>query len=214
MSNYLFKGHRIMGYGAHSKVRQAPLACWVVSLTCSGRFFFAKKFEHILQNVAKNEAEKVAEEVAEGRRPWHHRIFAFFQGRHISVIDEENAGEDLKRKESAGGSRKLRPDMIRRMDDAPKLVNPSGWVSEGPQTATRITLPTPQIIERSSFPDISRTKAPPSPKLPVRRSLSLEERYVAFPFSNGKPDSWTQHAATPPFIRPRPSIQAIIPKSK
>lgn len=25
---------------------------------------------------------------------------------------------------------RVRPDMIRRMDDAPKLINPSGWISE------------------------------------------------------------------------------------
>lgn len=28
-------------------------------------------------------------------------------------------------------NRRLRPDMIRRIDDKPKLINPSGWISEG-----------------------------------------------------------------------------------
>ncbi|KAI0000966.1 cation transport protein-domain-containing protein [Russula vinacea] len=34
--------------------------------------------------------------------------------------------------------RRLRPDMIRRVDDAPKLVNPSGWISEGQAGPTNV----------------------------------------------------------------------------
>jgi hypothetical protein len=34
--------------------------------------------------------------------------------------------------------RRLRPDMIRRVNDAPKLVDPSGWISEGQAGPTNV----------------------------------------------------------------------------
>ncbi|KAH9485514.1 Low-affinity potassium transport protein [Psilocybe cubensis] len=94
------------------------------------RYFFAKKFEGILEAVAAQKATRLVETARKQHRPWPHRFIAFLQGRHISVEDEDQVEEGAK-KGDGNAIRKLRPDMIRRMDDAPKLVNPSGWVSEG-----------------------------------------------------------------------------------
>uniref|UniRef100_A0A8H7Y882 Potassium transport protein n=1 Tax=Psilocybe cubensis TaxID=181762 RepID=A0A8H7Y882_PSICU len=104
------------------------IVSWVI--VYMRRYFFAKKFEGILEAVAAQKATRLVETARKQHRPWPHRFIAFLQGRHISVEDEDQVEEGAK-KGDGNAIRKLRPDMIRRMDDAPKLVNPSGWVSEG-----------------------------------------------------------------------------------
>lgn len=94
------------------------------------RYFFAKKFEGILEAAAAKKAAQIIDIAKKQHKPWPHRFIAFFTGRHLSVEDEDQVEEEAKKGDGTA-IRKLRPDMIRRMDDAPKLVNPSGWVSEG-----------------------------------------------------------------------------------
>ncbi|KAG6895622.1 hypothetical protein C0992_000312 [Termitomyces sp. T32_za158] len=81
--------------------------------------YFAIKFDHVL----KANAEKYAEELARnGRRSsWSHRVSTLISKKRVDVAGME------KEEKKKGIIRKLRPDMIRRMDDAPKLVNPSGY---------------------------------------------------------------------------------------
>ncbi|KAF8967965.1 cation transport protein-domain-containing protein [Flammula alnicola] len=102
------------------------IVSWVIVYT--RRHFFARKFEVILEKVAKKKAARVISRAAKENKPWPHRFVAYMSGRHLSVIDEESADQEAKKE---GALRKLRPDMIRRMDDAPKRIDPSGWVSEG-----------------------------------------------------------------------------------
>lgn len=67
--------------------------------------------------------------------------------------------------------RRLRPDMIRRIDDAPRLVNPSGWISEGRAGPTDDVRPTNQSDNR----EMSLSTALHDPQLPLtqeRRSTS------------------------------------------
>lgn len=92
----------------------------------------------LASEVAQKAADLVREDV-EQRRPWPHRMAAFFRpGRGLSVVAEESSeGSKSDRNAKRGIIRKLRPDMIRRMDDAPKLVNPSGWVTEGKAPSLR-----------------------------------------------------------------------------
>jgi hypothetical protein len=66
--------------------------------------------------------------------PW--RFFSLFKvpTDPLAVVDGEESPETPKKqswKDRGDNQRKVRTDMIRRMDDAPKLVNPSGWISEG-----------------------------------------------------------------------------------
>ncbi|KAI0317188.1 cation transport protein-domain-containing protein [Amylostereum chailletii] len=95
---------------------------------------------------------------------WRARLFSLFRrGSRLSTIAEVNedalstpakGGSWKERKNSGHDSRKLRTDMIRRMDDAPKLVNPSGWISEGrSDPATKnVTIITPEKAAYTSPP--------------------------------------------------------------
>ena len=58
--------------------------------------------------------------------------------------------------------RKLRPDMIRRIDDAPRLVNPSGWISEGEARPTNVC-----SMNQSENRELSPSTASHDPQLPL-----------------------------------------------
>lgn len=84
----------------------------------------------MLETAATKKAANIIREDIEERKPWPHRFIAFFSGKKLKVVDKEKDVKEAKKGQKSA-LRKLRPDMIRRMDDAPKLLNPSGWVSEG-----------------------------------------------------------------------------------
>ncbi|KAF9268582.1 TrkH-domain-containing protein [Marasmius fiardii PR-910] len=101
------------------------------------RYYFEKKFEHIIAASTSRIAVPITDH-DHHRSIWSSQITALFKsGRQKSSTTNENTVHSEKHeKERHGGSsngmaHRLRPDMIRRMDDAPKLVNPSGWISEG-----------------------------------------------------------------------------------
>lgn len=99
----------------------------------SHRYYFARKFEHILVSEVAQKAANILREDKERQEPWPHRMLARLRpGRGLSVVAEESSEGSTPDQRSTGNGiiRKLRPDMIRRMDDAPKPVNPSGWVTE------------------------------------------------------------------------------------
>lgn len=103
------------------------------------RYYFAQKFQDILAASLERRMAKDVEQAVESRKPWPHRFLVFVSGRGMKVVPESDQSAPRKTRSGPGGVlQKLRPDMIRRMDDAPKLVNPSGWVSEGgpPPAAT------------------------------------------------------------------------------
>ena len=60
------------------------------------------------------------------RRRWWKTPISTLLHRSTTLQDESDSETDSSRK-----NRRVRPDMIRRIDDRPKLVNPSGWISEG-----------------------------------------------------------------------------------
>lgn len=101
------------------------------------RYYFAKKFEHIIE-AAKSKAVAIGD--AEKKTPpWTRRISALLSqdATVLSAVEErsrEGSLNDEKPKKKKSFMRKLRPDMIRRMDGPPQLVNPSGWISEGAHT--------------------------------------------------------------------------------
>jgi len=85
------------------------------------RYYFEKKFEHVIENSIKQALDEEQSGFA--------RTFTNLFKRKINVPSpSEDDAEEHSEKEK---KKKLRTDMIRRMDDAPKLVNPSGWISEG-----------------------------------------------------------------------------------
>lgn len=105
------------------------------------RHFFAKKFEFIMQHRMRQTETALLEADVEARgSSWRSRFGGLMRRRqkHASDAAEKSSdtssdtmnhkGRPMRRQSLI---KKLRTDMIRRMDDAPKLVNPSGWISEG-----------------------------------------------------------------------------------
>ncbi|KAK7472408.1 hypothetical protein VKT23_000522 [Stygiomarasmius scandens] len=85
------------------------------------KYYFEKKFEHVIENSIKQALDE--------EQNGFTRTFTNLFKRKINVPSpSEDDAEERSEKEK---KKKLRTDMIRRMDDAPKLVNPSGWISEG-----------------------------------------------------------------------------------
>ncbi|KAK7036416.1 hypothetical protein VNI00_011613 [Paramarasmius palmivorus] len=95
------------------------------------KYYFEKKFEHIIEAAAASES--VAVPYSEKNTHWARRLVSFLhRERGIPVTeDSDESDHDDKERANTGHTKRVRTDMIRRMDDAPKLVNPSGWISEG-----------------------------------------------------------------------------------
>lgn len=103
------------------------------------------------------------------RKPFSHRLAAIFsKNSKVEVVeqDKEFDGE----KQALGG--KLYTHMIRRVDDAPKLVNPSGWISETPREDQQKDVPVPSAY-RAPDVQIRSHEADARRKKCVFLSLSL-----------------------------------------
>ncbi|KAH7928677.1 TrkH-domain-containing protein [Leucogyrophana mollusca] len=114
-------------------------------------YYFAKKFDHIIEaEAARRVAIKMEQQLtrqsaassgAQGR--WSRRVTAIFRRRTgLSTVVEDTASDedrDSPRAKEKEVGKKLRTDMIRRMDAPPKLVNPSGWISEGGTVPMRMS---------------------------------------------------------------------------
>ena len=90
----------------------------------------------MLRNAVVDEAAETGVEL--------HRLGLHFRRRHGHPIVGESVTVHKKRTCLPLSPRKLRADMVRRLDDEPKPVNPSGWVAEegllGPQMSQQRTL--------------------------------------------------------------------------
>lgn len=126
------------------------------------REFFASKFRHIVQTeIASRVANRVHEPVEVSLVPWWRRAaHVLFRTKRAAVLEPAGGGTtsdtSVHEREKDRGrplSNKLRPDMIRRMNDAPKLVNPSGFISEGhsPHLPSATPPSTPLGQVRESF---------------------------------------------------------------
>ncbi|KAG1782036.1 cation transport protein-domain-containing protein [Suillus placidus] len=98
--------------------------------------YFAKTFDHIIGvEAARQAAIKVEQQLstASAGKPvgskggWSRHIFRRKTG--LSMVPEDSANGDT-RTTPKNSTKRLRPDMIRRMDGQPKLVNPSGRITE------------------------------------------------------------------------------------
>ncbi|KAJ4483156.1 cation transport protein-domain-containing protein [Lentinula lateritia] len=98
------------------------------------KYYFEKEFEHLIESVAASK-EVSAPNVSEERSAvvrWCRLFVSLLNSSKKERLPttRQDSTESLGEK-GRKTSKKLRTDMIRRMDDAPKLVNPSGWISEG-----------------------------------------------------------------------------------
>ncbi|KAI0090704.1 cation transport protein-domain-containing protein [Irpex rosettiformis] len=99
------------------------------------REIFASKFRYVLNaEIARRVEQKVHAPVEVIVLPWWKRAARVLTTRKLSTIEEvpSNAENTQAEHPSRGRSTapRVRLDMIRRMDDAPKLINPSGKISE------------------------------------------------------------------------------------
>ncbi|KAF9485986.1 TrkH-domain-containing protein [Pholiota conissans] len=157
------------------------IVSWVI--VYMRRRYFAQKFEAFLQASVEKKIKKDIEQapptVPLVQKPWHHRLVAFVTGSQIRVVDEgKSPARQSSPKGKGGVFRKLRPDMIRRMDDAPKLINPSGWVSEGqapsPPKTPSGPHPSPQPFTSDSSDASGGSSGSAYPEIPMQE-LSLPE---------------------------------------
>ncbi|EKM53378.1 uncharacterized protein PHACADRAFT_211077 [Phanerochaete carnosa HHB-10118-sp] len=105
------------------------------------REFFASKFRHVVETeLARRVANKVDAPVEIHLVPWWKRATRVLTGRNLSTIPEATSSTgsttrerelDKDKERNHAAVNRLRPEMIRRMNDAPKLINPSGYISEG-----------------------------------------------------------------------------------
>ena len=120
------------------------------------RHFLAKELRHRLTTRDKHIEEKRKANpqlnVHPRRRWWRNQISSLFH-RSTTLHDESDDETDSSKENHK--NRRVRPDMIRRIDDKPKLINPSGWISEGRMPTARENL-----MESESIRSKSSTKEP------------------------------------------------------
>ncbi len=131
--------------------RDQVVVSWVMVYV--RREIFADKFRHIVEaEMSRRVSEKVHAPVEVKVLPWWKkatriasRAFSKPQSRSSTVAEARHSTESSHERGRPLTSSRLRPEMIRRMDDAPKLVNPSGYISEGhsPNLSRQVTAHTP-----------------------------------------------------------------------
>ncbi len=123
-----------MDDGLYSKVRTSPSCYTLLAHPLNlHRSFFARKFQRIVEaELARNAAREMHRPVDVKIEPWWKKLWTILKWqrgtrlRSFSDISVQEIGPVKAR-----GRIHLRPDMIRRVEGAPKLVDPSGWISEG-----------------------------------------------------------------------------------
>ncbi|KAI6007608.1 cation transport protein-domain-containing protein [Pisolithus orientalis] len=122
-------------------------------------YFFAKKFDHIIAAEAARrlEAQLTRDTSASRGRDfgWPRRVSTLFQRRPgLSPLPENglSAAEDVSVSEEKEGDKKFGVRMIRRMDAPPRLVNPSGRITEAGDTPDRALLACPNGGNHMSSP--------------------------------------------------------------
>lgn len=95
------------------------------------RKMFKNKFRHMIEaEIARRVEQKLHAPIEVHILPWWKRAARLFIKPSLSTIQESTSSAENGHNDR-GRSSRVRPEMIRRMDDAPKLVNPSGVISEG-----------------------------------------------------------------------------------
>jgi hypothetical protein len=91
------------------------------------RYFFAKKFEHIIESQLSSRTQTQATVISRGE--WFSRLAPWRKAnsKRFSRTEYGQYQASDGEKCAANGSR-VRTDMIRRVDGAPQLVDPSGWL--------------------------------------------------------------------------------------
>ncbi|KAJ7594901.1 cation transport protein-domain-containing protein [Mycena floridula] len=156
------------------------------------RYYFAKRFAVFK---AKARAEAAAQAASSSGYSgtikasippvtWPQRIAKLFclKLSSLSIVDEEGSDEGGESK-----GKKFRANMIKRLDEAPQRVNPSGWVSGTVPASRRFSIlqspddsNRPQLSFAEPQRDVQGSKSPtsavPSPPLPATVNLTRPRR--------------------------------------
>ncbi|KAF8648539.1 hypothetical protein AX16_006243 [Volvariella volvacea WC 439] len=141
-------------------------------------------------------AARAAKDAERGPPRWPERVATLLRPRSRRDTESREEGtSDGRRANRRRGSilRNLRPDMIRRIDSAPKPVNPSGWVSEDAVGVTPNTRPPPPPLPPPVPAQISQDSGPteqtPSPKLQMSFTPRSPLRRLSDPGIPSRPPS-------------------------
>ncbi|KAL1746659.1 cation transport protein-domain-containing protein [Schizophyllum fasciatum] len=102
---------------------------WLILLI--RRHYFGKKFQNVIVAAARRNGDLTDEEAQS--QPVLARLRTWLSARAEKAVREGESRATSKSSDTnkkGGIVRKLKPEMIRRMDNAPQLVNPSGWISD------------------------------------------------------------------------------------
>ncbi|KAG1746345.1 cation transport protein-domain-containing protein [Suillus lakei] len=167
---------------------QCVIISWVMVYT--RRHYFAKTFDHIIGvEAARQAAIKMEQQLATvsagnsvgSKGGWSRRIFRRKTG--LSTPKD--------------GAKRLRPDMIRRMDAPPKLVNPSGRITESSGRTRRLSdTGTPGELSNSVVTAAASTGMPRTATIEFAPTVSR---------SHPPPLSLPQHSHVP--VAQHPTIQ-------
>ncbi|KAJ3861901.1 cation transport protein-domain-containing protein [Lentinula novae-zelandiae] len=159
------------------------------------KYYFEKEFEHLIESVAASK-EVSAPNVSEERSAvvrWCRLFVSLLNSSKKERLpttrqdSTESFGEKGRKT-----SKKLRTDMIRRMDDAPKLVNPSGWISEGDSIPIARFATINSHLQPSSRGQIHLSANPPDNQLPVKGIMA---RRLSDPGTPSRPSSPQGHSS-------------------
>ncbi|ETW74843.1 potassium transporter [Heterobasidion irregulare TC 32-1] len=179
------------------------LVAWVVVYI--RRRMFRTRCENIVAAAARRDTLSALDTQVESPKTWRSRISTLLRrGSRLSDVEEKTDEEDT-RKGGGNESRKLRPDMIRRMDDAPKLVNPSGWISEGRSD------PMNAVAEDGSQPPAEPTRQLAFAEDPKRRSRDLS---VSSTSSSSEPSATDEQESGGPSVPRTQTIEFAPPPRK
>lgn len=141
-----------MDHGIHQKV-ECP-ACQANVSSHLSRSFFARKFQRIVEvELARRAAEKTSISVDVKIEPVWKRVWTMLKALWNPPPSDAVTEEDGAMKQR--GRNPVRPDMIRRVEGAPKLVDPSGWISEGVSEQQGTNGSSPQTLK----PEHSETES-------------------------------------------------------
>ena len=151
----------ILGHGSHPKVRSLLDTIFSPHPDAHSRHFLAKELRSRLTARDKRieEERKAHPELnPHTRRRWWKSPISTLLHRSATLHDEtDHETDSTHSSKKHHRNRRVRPDMIRRVDDKPKLVNPSGWISEG---RTLTTQRGGNLVESGSTRSRSSTRGP------------------------------------------------------
>ncbi|KAJ3875588.1 cation transport protein-domain-containing protein [Lentinula edodes] len=160
------------------------------------KYYFEKKFEHLIESVAASK-EVPAPSVSEERSAvvrWCRLLVSLLNSskKERLPMTRQDSSESFGEK-GRKTSKKLRTDMIRRMDDAPKLVNPSGWISEGDSIPIARFATINSHLQPSSRGQFHPSPNPPDNRPPVKGIMA---RRLSDPGTPSRPSSPQGHSTS------------------